>query len=549
MKKNIVKLLAITLATTSLVSLASCKAEKVSNDDNMLEVYAWDAGYGVGFVEPMLKEFGEQSWVKEKYPNFRYHISSNDTQSYSKTRIEMGSANTIDLFFGSSVETLIGSDFLVDLTEPVYNQKVPGEEVLYKDKVRSDILEKIGWKVNKKDKTEAPKYYTVPWCMGSGIVAYNETLFDELGLEVPLTTDQMFTLMQEVKDMEGKNSAYPYTYSLISSKVSYSHYMFDIWWAQYEGVDGIEDFYNAIDYDGIRNSPEVIKQTGRLEMLKVMEKLYKESSGYYDRSSSNYEFVAGQTRLLAGQGLIMFNGDWFSCEMAQLANEYRDRGIAYDIRTMRTPVISALVNKTPSIKAVATAQGKTNDEVLAEVIKEVDAGKTESEIEGITQKDFNTVMAARGVITSLAASHSIVVPSYATAKNLAVDFVRFVATNKANEIYAKETFGGRMAFNWNLQSDAPELYDELAKNHLFKVQADIWEYYNEVQTSVIPDPANFDFAYYGGFGAKVGMDSYEETFKSKPNATAEDLLNGMYNYWTANDNARWNLALQQAGMA
>ena len=197
----------------------------------------------------------------------------------------------------------------------------------------------------------------------------------------------------------------------------------------------------------------------------------------------------------------------------------------------------------------ATAQGKTNDDMLAEVIKEVDVGKTSSEIQGITQKDFDTIRAARGCINSLAMSASIAIPSYATAKDLAVDFLRFTATDKANEVYAENTFGGRMAFTWNLKNDAPDLYDELSKNHLFKVQQDVWQYFADVETCLIPVGDNYDLSYYGGFGVYTGMDSYETTFMSNPNATAESLLNGMYNYWTANDNMRWNLALQQAGMA
>lgn len=60
--------------------------------------------------------------------------------------------------------------------------------------------------------------------------------------------------------------------------------------------------------------------------------------------------------------------------------------------------------------------------MLSAVISEIDAGKTAPETAGVTQKDFETVRAARGVMYSIGSVHTSAIPAASTAKDLAVDF-------------------------------------------------------------------------------------------------------------------------------
>lgn len=535
------------LSALTILPTASCTAKKIANDDNTLEVYIWDQGYGTKWLNAMLKEFGEQDWVKEKYPTFNYHVAINDQQNYTQNRISVGKANTIDLFFGGDVDTMYGDDSkLLDLTEPVFNQKVPGEDILFKDKMRQDMLGLLEWRTLAGDEETPPKYYSVPWSFGTGIIAYNETLFEKLGLVEPRTSDEFIALMETVKN---KNiPEYKHTHSIISSKVSYFAYLYHTWWGQYEGYEGYSNYFNAIDYDGILGSPEVIKQEGRLEALKVAEKMYKTANGYFDTKSTEFDFVAGQGRLFMGEGLMMINGDWFSCEMEEMATEYYQRGYEYTIGAMKIPVLSAVVNKTPSIQAVATAQSVTADQMLARVIDEVDAGATSSAFEGITQEDFDFVRTARGTTHALGVTAQTVIPSYATAKNLAVDFVRFMATDRANEIYAENTLGGRMAFNYDLKTKNIELYNKLSKNSLFEVQSDVAEHLSKEYSWILPAESTFNFVKYGGFSSMGGFGNVELRFMNDAKLTAADILQERYDYWTAFDGERWNTALKNAGM-
>ena len=533
----------------SALSFTACREEKVSNDDNTLEVYLWDAGYGTAWLDDMLEDFGKLDYVKEKYPNYQYHTTYNDDQGFSANRIGMGETNTIDLFFGCELDQILGDDSkLVELSD-LLEQNVLGEEdVTVKEKMRGDVLEFLEWRALDDDESVDPKYYSIPWSMSTGTIVYNETLFSALGLTVPHTTDEMLALMEKVKQLNGTNSAYPYSHTLISSKVSYAGYMFLDWWAQYEGEEGYTNFFEAINYKGVRNSPDVLKQTGRLESMRVFEKMDKSTAGYFDPTSIEFDFIAGQGRLLMGQGLMMMNGDWFNCEMSELADEYRSRGYDYVIGAMRTPVISAIVNKTPSVVATATAQGKTNDQILSMIISEIDNGATSSAIQGVTQADFDIIRAARGAIYSGGVSSQTVVPAYATAKNLALDFLRYFASDRANEIYTVKTMGGRLGFKYDLKTANPAKYNEVKTDPNFKVQLDVSNYLAESHSWILPLESNFRFVRYGGFSSMSGFGNIEVQFMNNSELTAEDMINKLYDYWTANNNARWNLALQNAGM-
>ena len=42
----------------SVSALAGCGGRGVANDDQTLEVYCWQAGYGTDWVTPLLEDFG-----------------------------------------------------------------------------------------------------------------------------------------------------------------------------------------------------------------------------------------------------------------------------------------------------------------------------------------------------------------------------------------------------------------------------------------------------------------------------------------------------------
>ena len=114
-------------------------------------------------------------------------------------------------------------------------------------------------------------------------------------------------------------------------------------------------------------------------------------------------YMTAQTQLLMGtHGLFMANGDWYDNEMRTTAEGLGDR--AGVIKMMKTPIISAIRSKTPSI---------TSNEMLSDVVEAIDSGATS--YDGVDDADFQTVLEARTTIYSIGPGHTAVIPKHAAA--------------------------------------------------------------------------------------------------------------------------------------
>lgn len=560
-RKKVCALMLAGVIAVPVFATAGCSGSNIGDTEQSLEVYVWEAGYGSQWMWEMLEDFSKQDWVKEKYPELEYDVVSNDQQTYATDRINAGRANTIDLFVSAGVSALWESGNLLDLTECVFNQKVPGEDVLFKDKMPASILKSL----------EAPKlsgdtqYFAVAGPTSMGGLVYNVTLFEELGLEKPRTTEELFALCDKVYDLGGKSEHYKKTFTFTSSKVSYLGYMFPVWWAQYEGVDQYDNYYSGVYYDAVNNRTfandvRTVSQTGRLKSLEVLETIWKGINGkeYMNKASANDEFIQGQTKLFLQEGLIMGCGDWFSTEMRERAADYYELGYTDTMGFMNAPVLSAIVDKCPSITS-ANAQKiglASADALLSAVVDAVDKGDNtptgDLATAGVTQKDFDTVKSARGVVYSIAANECTVIPSYTNAKELATDFLLYMATDSANNIYARNNYGAQRVFNYKLKEKDPELDASLSRDYgnTYRIQQDraaIWENEN---TYILPYWMNYPLFVYGGLKPINGSyESYEAAFiDSARTVTAKDVFDSNVTYWTQDNNYRWNTALKNAGL-
>ena len=542
-RKTCVLFISGLLAISSFGIMGSGCGGSVADDEQTLQVYAWQAGFGIQWVLDTLDAFKDEPWVKEKYGDVNIESPVfNDNQNFTVDRVSAGEVNTIDLFFSESTQGLLGTKYILDLTELVYNREVPGEGILYKDKMYKSFYESCLFE-NKSG--EKRNYYTPCWG-GAGGIVYNATLFQSLGFDVPNTTDELVDICSKVRGFNGQKPGYPYTYSLTGSKIDYFYsYVSPIWWAQYEGVDEYYNYYNGIA-DGISNNVQVVYQNGRYEALKVMETLYSPNTGYYNQKSPNYEFMVGQSNLLMGQGLFMGNGNWFANEMREINQGYRDIGYDYEFGFMKTPVISAITDKTPSIVSTANNLNMTKDALLSAIIDEIDAGVEVSSYfdDGVTEEDYEFIRKARGVVYSLGANSMAIIPAYATGKDLAIDYLRFLATDKGISIYMKATGGANTVFNYNvksLNSDEYKDYDKISKDVI-----DIFEY-KDLQ--ILPFPSNFPLVRYGGFNMLApGLNGISTLFSTAA-YTADSLFQAVVDYWTANGNEKWENALSLAGLA
>ena len=551
MKKIITLLLAALLGLSCLA--AGCNKKKVdSGSPETLEVYIYNAGYGYEWVVKLLDAFAQEDWVREKYPNLQTDYEKNEVENYASSMLESSaSTNRFEIIFGQNLNKYLGKNGKVeDLTEKVYKAKVPGEDVTVEEKMYDSVRSSnVDPSV---DEAQDAVYYTMTYASGMTGIAYNEdVLVDRLGMKVPNTTDELIAVMKAVHDKNSTSSkyeGYENTYSLVTyGSSAYTNYMLNTWWAQYEGSDGFANYFSGYDVNTNSISAEVVEQKGRLKALSVLENIMSKNNGYtyLSPSSGREAYRQVQNMLVMGQGVFMANGDWFDNEMRSFCEGLEQtQGYCDTVKLMKTPVISSIIDQTPTIE---------NDAELSALISAIDAGETALKGEGydVSQEDFDRILEARVVVYSIGPGHNAVVPKTAVGKEVAYDFLRYMATDKANRIYIETTRGASLPFDYDCKEEDPELFESLSP-----MQKDRLEYFNNYQAEIdlLPAPQSFPLVLYGGFAA----------FKSCANAPGYRFLNGesagsyataaekLYyediNYWQEDGARRFLNAVNQAGL-
>lgn len=509
-RKMMKKAIALTCAVAAFgTTLAGCNAKKAADTEQTLEIFLWDAGYGTQFCKDLIESFKNQSWVKESYPNLQILFESDGNTSTYTTKIDAGEkANTVDLFLTANLANYTGKDNsgyerFSDLTEKVFNQKVPGEDVTVYEKMLPTYLDSIRYYERGQDSNTpnvAFKSYVYPWASGMDGILYNADHLKTLEMEMPLTTNQFIEACETISN----SKALPYNlkedgdYAILTDgSGNYWHELYPTWWGQYEGIDEYYNFFNGVS--GNRgNSPEVFRQKGKLYSLQVLEKVLDWDNGYVYQKRTGLDFMQAQTNFIKGEGVFYSNGDWFAKEMEQTAKDLKQlQGIEYDIRMMPTPIVSEIIQKTPSIPDEQTLRAVIRAiDLKCEDIKQAKEAQFEGYelVTNVTEEDYQTILEARGVIHAIGPRHQAAVPSYAKGKEIAFDFLKFMATDEAQEIYLKATGGASLPFEYDVKKKNPSLYEQLLpieKNRLDMAYDSVYE------VQVLPLPESFPLVKWG----------------------------------------------------
>ncbi len=551
-KKSALFLSLILSCVAMFGSLVGCKGNGGGPNDggkpidptntNKLEIYLYNAGYGYEWAEDILAAFVQEPWVQEKYPGIENNarVEHDEVATHASDLLSASlSINKYDIVMGSGLEGKIGPDFnVLDLTEAVYNSTVPGESVLYKDKLLDSYLDSAMYR-GKGDVVTAPSYYQVNWASGMTGIMYNETKLNALGFEVPNTTDELLSIMQTVKTRKTDSTYSQNTSFATYGSSTYVNYLFYTWWAQYQTSEEYVNFYNGIDSKTESRSPAIFRQEGIYESLAVIEKILHKNSGYtwVNPNTGREAYRETQNRVLLGNALFMSNGDWVDNELKTLRDGLiSEMGRADTVKLMSVPVISAIRERTPSI---------TSDQMLSAVVEAIDAGETS--YPGVEPEHFAIIKEAREVVYSIGPGHNACIPSYAVGSGPAVDFLRYMATDKAQEIYIRATNGATLPFEYNLKEKNPSLYATISPMY----QGVIDRFTNQ-NVNILPAQNSFALVKFGNlspFSSGIPFEDFT-TGKSAGNysCVAEMCYEREYKYWTENNNAVWKNCLRQAGL-
>lgn len=343
MKKLVSILLTLSLA---IVMLATAACTPPANDDvvdagdipqgvtvseNGKEVYAGtkdgktrlkisyaNTGYGSAWLQVLSANFVNEN------PEYWVYLDGDPglTDSVS-TKLDTG-LNLSDVYFllASNSLNYSRSGWLEDLAD-VYNSKPDGEngKTVY-DKM-PEKWQYHSWEPYLNELHQ----YVYPWTQSITGIAYNKTMFDKYGWEIPKTVPELVQLCEQIKK-DTNNKIAPFVYP---GQTGGYFYMVYTWWLQSAGYDAVEEYFQF-------ETPEVFNpdkqpEKGKLEALQAFVSLFGPDVDYSLEGSMSKNHIEAQIAFLRGEAAMIPNASWLEAEMK---NDMPDD---FELRLMEAPYL------------------------------------------------------------------------------------------------------------------------------------------------------------------------------------------------------------------
>ena len=179
---------------------------------------------------------------------------------------------------------------------------------------------------------------------------------------------------------------------------------------------------------------------------------------------------------------------------------------------------------------------------LQTIIDAVDSGTT-SALTEVSEKDISKIDAARKAIIGIS-SHDAMIPSYAKAKGVAKDFLRFLATDIACESFMRATNGASTAFDYDVKTKNPNLYNSFS--NLQKERAEM-----ALKGTTSTASYHSKLAYWGGLSSFAMTEMLENAFAAQnveDRKTATQIFEQDISYYTKNNSENWSNLLKLSGI-
>ncbi len=433
MKKS-KKILSVALAL-SLVCPMMAACGSSSGD---LVITASERGYGLEWLDAVVKKYEEKTGLDVDVIK-KIGLSG---QTAITTEIESMGGDT-DIFFSTGSELYSGLykgqvvaangityDTMFAPLDSVYQTTVDGESKSIGEKTNDFVLNSYEYNGH---------YYSTPWHHSLLGIVLNVDIFTTLGYtdaDIPKTTDELFALCDNIltKDaiVQGnyEMKVAPFIFSSINE---YYTSFFPIWFAQYEGTVGYNDYYcEGKDPDG-EVSEYVYTFEGQEKALDVLAELLDPVNNYQHEKSYELEFTDMQGWFLSDEAVFCVNGGWLDIEMAN----YKGKNMKF----IKTPVISSLVEKLSFYDASVDQDDKLR--ALIDYVDEHPEADYFTDIPDFAENaDVKIVREARQMAYSGGGGGITLVPSWSDKIDLAKDFLTYMLSDEGLCEYYKATGGG-----------------------------------------------------------------------------------------------------------
>ena len=489
------------LAIVMLLSLAACgggsgagngdnaeNEEKYANRSKRFTLCYYEGGYGADWLRAVVTDYMDNV-------NQDVYISLKNSTDNAVAREKITTqTGTYDMYF-IEVDMFQKAGVLEELSG-LLDMEVPGEAgVKVKDKIDPQWLSYY---------EEDGSYYQMPATNFMGWNwTYNKTLLDsklgEGNWALPRTTEELFALGEQLFEKDVFLTAFAGKDT--TGGADYLRYCYEVWFAQMTGMEGYDHYFNCLynnngTYELAQDYPHNI-----VENKNAIEKTYataqtlcqgRNGMEFIHSKSESLTFLDAQFLLNQGSFrgaqeypiAFYYNGASAQQEMT----DYVKDGIIQqqDVRMMKMPVISAIIDRTPSIK---------DDATLAAVVDYAD-GKGQLP-EGVTQEDAAIVTEARNMMAELVC-REFVVTKNAQNKEDILHFMAYLTSDRA-QLIAAQNCNGLPVLNYGFVPTEEELgfaFTEFTRS-----------VYDILDTAIVVDIAKFDKP----VNLSVGLSWYKDT--------------------------------------
>lgn len=487
----------------------------------------------LGFGTEMYKEIAKA--FENTHPGKKVVVETTVMSSAFITQLEAGGFIGDVCMFNDSLAKIWRKGLLTPLDDVV--ESVPdGEEKSVGEKANPNLIEAY--------QVSDGHYYSLPWLNENKSFVYNKTtlntLLGEGNWEVPKTTEELFAVCERVQSAGGYGISWETTY--LND---------EIWAAQYEGREAFLQhrawgkYYDEASQEWKLSDAENVQCISESVGLKrSIETLHTICQKYSHPYSRNMDFAQAQANFAgipyAGDEKMtafMFNGDWFYNETEDYILEEN-----CEVGFMKVPVVSSIVERlsfyqegTTAYTTLSATKRASYDATLRAMIDYFDGGEvgakpTHNGAE-LTDEDMEIVKEARSFIYNKAQANAFI-PENSTKKELAKEFLTFIASDMATEIFSEYTYGY-----------SPYLNAEAYKTISFGI-----DFMDEVG-DILSKSDTMTITYLSDLianGYKVPMpSSYGLMFTGDAAYTPERAFNTILDYYKG---ARWSDCLKAAGL-
>ncbi|MBQ8320504.1 MAG: hypothetical protein IJX81_06450 [Clostridia bacterium] len=474
------KILALALCATTLgagvLSGAACGEQPVVSDGKTVNVAVVSGGYGTTWLNKLAEKF-EKAYEEEGYKINVLTPRNNLKNDTALSEMRLGSKTGVDLYLtaGIYLDAVLDEDYgvCVENLNDVYNNgAINFDGSVEATPIKDKVSENQYYLLKEGNDWYKFHYFTAPL----GIVA-NTKILAEYGItELPRTTNELFEAYDAIyygaNGVEGTkdtgvyptvwagDNAYGYPYNGALDML-----------CQLMGKEAFEDDFftlnSVLELDDMTQGYSVYEKYDDYYKACIEVFLQQYDVVYSVLGSASQRHDQAHAQLVRGNAAFMSDGAYFFNEVrANFSTRLND------IRMMQTPMISYL-GVDLKLDGTGTDEEKC-DEILSYMTKLVDEGKTNAEIETMTETQFAGVDISQTQVEKIVAARGVGATSYqadgyitkgSPMKDVAALFLRMMASQDAADLWSEYGLmsayekSGKTEYDYQFLKDAADIHN------------------------------------------------------------------------------------------